>query len=501
MYCVFLINFEGWASFMRKSKLSNVCLYTSSGVILLNVLAVIMMFIITPSNLAKVMSRLYSPLMILSVIILAASIFSLVRILISKGKLKGIGKSITALVLSVVMFISAFAQGLLAEIAISANRAVDSIASETEQEKSSDNLPNYVKKDFDTAAVAKYRDKNSPGNYIAGFIDKTGDLVIEPKFRDAKDFYEGLAPVKSKENKKWGYIDKSGEFVIEPQFDDADVFSSGVAAVEVNGKWGYINKTGDFIIEPSFDKPTRFVEGLAVMSSQDTGKSGYVDATGKFVIDPQFEYASRYFSEGMALVLKDADDFTTAGFVDKEGKFLNIPIESLNYNGFFSEGLYAVRKKGEEYYGFIDKTGQFIIEPKFLSSSDFSEGLASATSQDGGKYGYIDRTGNMVIETNYDLTYPFSDGLALVCSDVLSENTYGYIDKTGNYIIEPKFYGAESFSEGLARVYVKDKGEGFIDKTGEYVIEPTMNAKFGNFRKVDGKFDPKKASLEELKIE
>jgi len=460
------------------------------------------MFIKAPSQLIKVMSRLYGPLMILSVVIFIASIISLVRILISKGQLKGLAKSITALVLSGVMFIGAFAQGLLAEAAISTSRALDITVSEVEEETLSNSLPKFVKKDFDIAAVAKYSDKNSPGNYIAGFIDKSGDFVIEPKFRDAKDFYEGLAPVKAKENGKWGYIDKSGEFVIKPQFDDADIFSSGVAAVKVNDKWGYIDKTGNFTIKPSFDEPTRFVEGLAVLKSQDTGKIGYMDITGNFVVAPQFGYASRYFSEGLSLVLKDKNDFTTAGFVDKEGNFISIPVYSLNYSGFFSEGLFPICKKGEKYYGYINKTGEFAIEPKFLSCDIFSEGLAAVMPQDEGKWGYIDKTGNIVIEPNYNLAFPFADGLALVVrSGIESDARYGYIDRTGNYIIEPKFYGAESFSEGLALVYEKNKGEGFIDKTGEYVIGPTIHAKFGKFRKIDDVFDPKKANLNELKID
>ena len=42
----------------------------------------------------------------------------------------------------------------------------------------------------------------------SGYIDKEGDLVIEAKFDDAKDFYEGLAPVRVGD--KWGYIDKTG---------------------------------------------------------------------------------------------------------------------------------------------------------------------------------------------------------------------------------------------------------------------------------------------------
>jgi|LFRM01.1.fsa_nt_gb hypothetical protein len=68
---------------MRKSKLANICLYTSLGVILINIFAVIIMFILkAPSQFIKVMSRLYGPEMILSVVIFIASIVSLVRILI-----------------------------------------------------------------------------------------------------------------------------------------------------------------------------------------------------------------------------------------------------------------------------------------------------------------------------------------------------------------------------------------------------------------------------------
>jgi len=95
------------------------------------------------------------------------------------------------------VLIGAFAQGLFAEAVISTNRAVDSTVSEVGQETPYNSLPKFVKKDFNIVAVAKYSDKNNPGNYIAGFIDKSGNFVIKPKFRD---FYEGLAPVKAKEN-------------------------------------------------------------------------------------------------------------------------------------------------------------------------------------------------------------------------------------------------------------------------------------------------------------
>ena len=86
-----------------------------------------------------------------------------------------------------------------------------------------------------------------------GYIDKTGEFVIEPQFDDADDFSEGLAGVRVGDVRgevgwlkkgKYGFIDKTGKFVIEPQFDDVDQFIGGVARVEKDGEWGYVNKAG-----------------------------------------------------------------------------------------------------------------------------------------------------------------------------------------------------------------------------------------------------------------
>ena len=51
---------------------------------------------------------------------------------------------------------------------------------------------------------------------------------------------------------RFGYISKTGEFVIQPQFKTAKNFSEGLAAAESNGKWGFINPKGDWVIQPWF---------------------------------------------------------------------------------------------------------------------------------------------------------------------------------------------------------------------------------------------------------
>lgn len=52
-------------------------------------------------------------------------------------------------------------------------------------------------------------------NGMYGYIDRTGKVVIHPKFDEARDFSEGLARVEM--NSKWGYIDKKGKFVWNPK--------------------------------------------------------------------------------------------------------------------------------------------------------------------------------------------------------------------------------------------------------------------------------------------
>ena len=62
--------------------------------------------------------------------------------------------------------------------------------------------------------------------------------------------------------------------------------------------------------------------------------------------------------------------------------------------------------------GIIDKTGKYLIEPKFDAISEFSEWLALVDLNK--KSGYIDETGKVVIEIKFDRAGIFNQGLAIV---------------------------------------------------------------------------------------
>ena len=133
-----------------------------------------------------------------------------------------------------------------------------------------------------------------------GFIDAKGKITIKPQFDKVSDFREGLAAARI--GVKWGFIGKSGKFVIQPRFTDSRSFSNGLAAVKLGDKWGYIDKTGKVIVPFRFDKAKEFSRGLAPVRVGD--KWGYTDRAGRMVVKPQFSYAES-FGSGPALVTLD----------------------------------------------------------------------------------------------------------------------------------------------------------------------------------------------------
>jgi hypothetical protein len=332
-----------------------------------------------------------------------------------------------------------------------------------------------------------------------GFINRTGKLVIAPKFDlmwfphawsgEEEDFSEGMARIKVDAGRsplttftKYlnGFIDMKGNVRIPPQYEEAEDFSEGLAAVKVStwregynttkDRYGYIDKAGRMAIPARFYVAGSFSEGLANVCEEGAG-CGYIDHTGRMVLPLPFSGFGE-FRDGMASVLTSTGN---DGIIDRTGRLIyEGSFPSLRRRWFY-EGLAAVHF-GER-MGFIDKAGRTVIKPVYDSAGDFSEGLAPVKV--GGKYGYIDKSGVMVIAPQFDTASGFSNGLAVIGRDGRRgylDRKYGYIDKLGSIVSKPRFYMADSFSEGLAEVEVRDGGGritcGYIDTAGRMVIKP-----------------------------
>jgi len=315
----------------------------------------------------------------------------------------------------------------------------------------------------------------------AGYIDRSGKVVIEPKFsfygngggvfrgglmhtgvasgeyvdtsgkpavtvadglESSWDFSEGLAAALDEKTKKWGYIDRTGEFAIRPRFEGhsggyVSSFSDGMARIKVADRYGFIDRTGEFVVPPTFLYAEDFHDGMArVVVEGPCSFSGDGPCPG-----------FRILGGGDADV-RQSDDFPACKytFVDRRGTVLEARFE---WAKDFSEGLAAVTR-GEK-WGYIDKSGRFRIEPRFDIAQPFSEGLAQVTQ--GNRRGFIDRRGQFVVPPRFDYADDFSEGLAAVGS-VFFEEPGGlfYIDRQGRTVIPGPFRVGSHFFKGLAHV-------------------------------------------------
>jgi DNA-binding transcriptional regulator/RsmH inhibitor MraZ len=306
-----------------------------------------------------------------------------------------------------------------------------------------------------------------------GYIDKTGKVVIQPQFirqhirkwsRSIGDFSEGLAVVLVRENGLFGFIDRSGNQVIPLKFTGVLDFSQGLAQATVDPnreKIGFINQQGDWVIPPQFQDATDFSEDLAaVQLGEESGanweKWGYIDRKGTMVIPPRFDEASE-FREGLATV-QIGDD---SAVIDKQGQVVIKDRPGFYRFGHFSQGRAAFHvsphrsKEGKMEMGFMDKTGKVVIAPRFTYVGEFSEGLATIEVDE--KTGFIDLSGKVVIPAQFRFAGSFSEGLSHLEDN---RGMHGYIDQTGKVVIEPKFLEAGPFSEGLAPVQVMPEKAG-----------------------------------------
>jgi len=256
------------------------------------------------------------------------------------------------------------------------------------------------------------------------FVDIHGRELLLPKyFQAAGNFSEGLAPVRN--DRKEGYIDASGKLVIPPQFDHVDNFSGGMAPVVIEGE-----------LRAQPGRPPRW-----------EGRKGFIDKTGKILFEHDYSFVGKYNS-GLARVWSKI-----------------LPKPGSNQSSHSSKCL-----------GFIDMTGTLVIkiDPEGKSGpahieNDFSQDLCIAS--DGKLFGYIDKSGKFVIKPQYRRAMDFSEGLA----PVWLEHNWALIDSAGKIVVPPIYSEVDSslFSEGLLAVKLKEHW-GFIDASGRMVIQPTF---------------------------
>ena len=267
---------------------------------------------------------------------------------------------------------------------------------------------------------------------------------------------------------KYGYFDLEGKIAINPQFEFATAFREGLALVKLsgdNGKWGFIDKNGKFVINAIYKDATVFKDGLAWVISDNSAPSA-IEKNGNIIFTLKEANEVRLFSEGLAAFsIADAVNYMSWGFVDKTGnQIINAQFDEV---GDFTEGKCAVMNK-EGKWGYIDKSGKIIINYQFDEAAPFKGEKAIVTIDN--KAGVIDNEGKYIINPQFSSAK--NDGEIFLISQ---EDKVGWCDNAGKYIINPQFDNAYPFKENKLACIVSGGKYGYIDKTGKIMINPQFD--------------------------
>jgi hypothetical protein len=330
-----------------------------------------------------------------------------------------------------------------------------------------------------------------------GFIDKTGQLKIEPKFDEPFQFSNncglyigsnlthfvidtnGITIKSFKENRPSWITKKTSESY---NYGPYHYFSEGLLAVfdSISKKYGFINSEGLWVIEPQFRHVSDFNNGLAAVgfwtndpdltiathsesarAFHKTVKWGFIDTSGMLVIDTLF-YDFNGFENGICWV----KNYSTSKeyFIDKIGNKINSDTisDKLKHCWVQSIDKDFLYQKGGKCLGQIYnyKTGLFVAREIFNGIS--CEGF----------YGFVDCFNNWVIPPQYLNVRPFSNGLSGVMRKVKEgEFKWGYINHLSDTIIPLRYDEITNFNSNGISVVCLDKKCGLLNKKDKKLTE------------------------------
>lgn len=295
-----------------------------------------------------------------------------------------------------------------------------------------------------------------------GVIDQRGNQVID--FIYPEMYFASKGYIKVKKDELYGVLDSLGNVKLDCRYETILDFGN-VKWAENKGKWGYLSEDYSPITECIYDSYGFNYDGVITLSLNNRKRYGAIDAKdGKTIIPFDYLHLGSY-SEGLFAAEKKFNGEDKYGYIDTTNTAV-IPFIYQNADDF-SEGLACVHKKGKTVYsvfgpitsqvcGFINKKGETVIPFKFqwqFGAVRFSEGLAAIGKDNDriwalGNYGYINTSGDLIIQYQFDEANDFENGVARV-----KENgKYGYINTFGEYVIPCEYEDYEYSSDGICLI-------------------------------------------------
>lgn len=227
------------------------------------------------------------------------------------------------------------------------------------------------------------------------FIDSAGRVLFHTENDVPTKFSEGLAACKK--HGKWGFVDRQGKIVIPTRYEEVYPFRDSLAKVRKGKLWGFIDHEGNTVIDFRYIQTGQFSGGYTwVMKYPEKGfrASILVDKNGRQAIDTLFTVAGeiRYSLVPLSFMYRDDGEIRVSGFYWDLDRVERLSVNEYNVVFPFTEGLAPVRIR--EKMGYIDTTGNLVIEALYDDANNFSEGVASVIVD--GRWLILNRKGETV---------------------------------------------------------------------------------------------------------
>ena len=239
----------------------------------------------------------------------------------------------------------------------------------------------------------------------------TGEIVIPCKYdlRRTEGFRDGYAIVAYEDGDDL-LIDHSGREIYPPKdaiLEDSWV-ENGLYPVRSrrHGLYGYMNMNGEWALLPVYEYASGFVNGYAhvIIPEPNGWRRVEIDTQG-MVQDAEYQFVSDdiYYTESQDSLMFFREDHTPLFSVSWPG--------ICNCLSFNEHGVtwYEIREPGQKLSyraGLMNDQGRILTEPVFRLIPDtvhsFTEGLSPVEDAESGLVGYVDETGNWVIQPMFD---------------------------------------------------------------------------------------------------
>lgn len=245
----------------------------------------------------------------------------------------------------------------------------------------------------------------------------TKKMILRGGASELCPFSCGVALV-NPQNGQWFVIDKQGNKLFElPQGYKpcSKEFNSQRLLIVSSGNYIIIDTNGQIVKDlGKLQEASGFVDGVAciVKMQNSQRKTFYIDQDGK-TISSTLPYSKLYnLKDGMRIFGKGNGG--PYGYCDEKCNIV-IPAQYKNVEHFYN-GLAPVQNN-EGLWGFIDKTGRWIIEPQFSNFPTAFEGPYSMVKDKSGKIYFMDKQGKFVWkqsdDNNIDIRAFLSNGFAI----------------------------------------------------------------------------------------